>query len=204
MNWGLEWDSIDTLADCGLLPGPAVHLCVSSRKPTVNGGYLVQHCFFSHGADQSGPGQQNVWVTATLQCKSLPRDLSRQRPGHPLSPRTTYRLLPVEHELDRWTVSAAFPACHRESVCTIPLIGDGSQQLTVQDLSTMLPHGVTLSIFVLDNVCYTTERCTGGIARRTTSWNGSGGGYLACWAATRRVWCGGRIWCTPSTSRRRC
>ncbi|KAJ7644509.1 pyruvate decarboxylase [Roridomyces roridus] len=49
---------------------------------------------------------------------------------------------------------------------TILCIGDGSIQLTVQELSVMLRHGLTPIIFLLNNAGYTIERCIRGPERK--------------------------------------
>ncbi|PCH40281.1 pyruvate decarboxylase [Wolfiporia cocos MD-104 SS10] len=49
---------------------------------------------------------------------------------------------------------------------TILFIGDGSLQLTVQELSAMLRSGVTPIIFVLNNAGYTIERFLHGMERK--------------------------------------
>ncbi|KAH9947619.1 pyruvate decarboxylase [Amylocystis lapponica] len=49
---------------------------------------------------------------------------------------------------------------------TILFIGDGSLQLTVQELSTMIRTGVTPIIFLLNNSGYTIERYLHGMKRR--------------------------------------
>ncbi|KAF9267466.1 pyruvate decarboxylase [Marasmius fiardii PR-910] len=57
---------------------------------------------------------------------------------------------------------------------TILFIGDGSLQLTVQELSTMLRKGLTPIIFVLNNSGYTIERYLHGMNRKyndISNWN---------------------------------
>ncbi|CAL1712960.1 unnamed protein product [Somion occarium] len=56
------------------------------------------------------------------------------------------------------TLGAALAARERQLGRTILFVGDGSLQLTVQELSVMLRTGVTPIIFVLNNSGYTIER----------------------------------------------
>jgi pyruvate decarboxylase len=49
---------------------------------------------------------------------------------------------------------------------TLLFTGDGSLQLTVQELSTVMRHGLTPTIFVLNNKGYTIERYLHGRDRR--------------------------------------
>ncbi|KAF7317234.1 Pyruvate decarboxylase [Mycena chlorophos] len=60
------------------------------------------------------------------------------------------------------TLGAAFAARERGLGRTILFTGDGSIQLTVQELSSMVRHGLTPIIFVLNNNGYEIERCIRG------------------------------------------
>ncbi|KAJ7059148.1 pyruvate decarboxylase [Mycena amicta] len=60
------------------------------------------------------------------------------------------------------TLGAAFAARERELGRTILFTGDGSIQLTVQELSSMMRHGLTPIVFVLNNNGYEIERCIRG------------------------------------------
>ncbi|KAJ7288386.1 thiamine diphosphate-binding protein [Mycena rebaudengoi] len=64
------------------------------------------------------------------------------------------------------TLGAAFAARDIGLNRTILFIGDGSLQLTVQELSSMLRHGLTPIIFVLNNAGYTIERFLHGMERK--------------------------------------
>ncbi|KAJ6619463.1 thiamine diphosphate-binding protein [Mycena sp. CBHHK59/15] len=64
------------------------------------------------------------------------------------------------------TLGAAFAARDVGLNRTILFIGDGSLQLTVQELSSMLRHGLTPIIFVLNNSGYTIERFLHGKERK--------------------------------------
>ncbi|KAJ7700491.1 thiamine diphosphate-binding protein [Mycena rosella] len=75
------------------------------------------------------------------------------------------------------TLGAAFAARESGLNRTILFIGDGSLQLTVQEMSTMLRHGLTPIIFVLNNAGYTIERCIHGRERKYNdiqNWNWTG------------------------------
>ncbi|KAJ7111372.1 thiamine diphosphate-binding protein [Mycena epipterygia] len=75
------------------------------------------------------------------------------------------------------TVGAAFAARELGLNRTILFIGDGSLQLTVQELSVMLRHGLRPIIFVLNNAGYTIERCIHGRERKyndISNWNWTG------------------------------
>ncbi|KAJ6552246.1 pyruvate decarboxylase [Mycena vulgaris] len=75
------------------------------------------------------------------------------------------------------TLGAAFAARDNGLNRTILFIGDGSLQLTVQELSVMLRHGLTPIIFVLNNAGYTIERCIHGRERKyndISNWNWTG------------------------------
>ncbi len=64
-------------------------------------------------------------------------------------------------------VGAAFAARERGlKGRTLLFTGDGSLQLTVQELSTVMRHGLTPIIFVLNNKGYTIERHLHGRDRR--------------------------------------
>ncbi|KAF7317173.1 Pyruvate decarboxylase [Mycena chlorophos] len=60
------------------------------------------------------------------------------------------------------TLGVAFAARERNLGRTILFTGDGSIQLTVQELSTMVRHALTPIIFVLNNSGYEIERCIRG------------------------------------------
>ncbi|KAF7297397.1 Pyruvate decarboxylase [Mycena indigotica] len=60
------------------------------------------------------------------------------------------------------TLGAAFAARERDLGRTILFTGDGSIQLTVQELSSMVRHGLTPIVFVLNNNGYEIERCIRG------------------------------------------
>ncbi|KAK2465234.1 hypothetical protein APHAL10511_002588 [Amanita phalloides] len=64
------------------------------------------------------------------------------------------------------TLGAALAARERQLGRTILFIGDGSMQLTVQELSTMIREGLTPIIFLLNNYGYTIERCIHGKERK--------------------------------------
>ncbi|RDX49974.1 pyruvate decarboxylase [Lentinus brumalis] len=64
------------------------------------------------------------------------------------------------------TLGAAFAAQDRGMNRTILFVGDGSLQLTVQELSVMLRHGLKPIIFVLNNSGYTIERYLHGKTRK--------------------------------------
>ncbi|KAJ7212182.1 pyruvate decarboxylase, partial [Mycena pura] len=64
------------------------------------------------------------------------------------------------------TLGAAFAARDVGLGRTILFIGDGSLQLTVQELSSMIRHGLTPIIFVLNNDGYTIERFLHGKERK--------------------------------------
>ncbi|KAJ7459792.1 pyruvate decarboxylase [Mycena latifolia] len=64
------------------------------------------------------------------------------------------------------TLGAAFAARDLGLNRTILFIGDGSLQLTVQELSSMLRHGLKPIIFVLNNSGYTIERFLHGKERK--------------------------------------
>ncbi|KAE9404020.1 pyruvate decarboxylase [Gymnopus androsaceus JB14] len=69
-----------------------------------------------------------------------------------------------------WTVGSTLGAALAAKDCnlnrTILFVGDGSLQLTVQELSTMLRKGVKPIIFVLNNSGYTIERYLHGKERK--------------------------------------
>ncbi|OCH83963.1 pyruvate decarboxylase [Obba rivulosa] len=64
------------------------------------------------------------------------------------------------------TLGAAMAAKERGLNRTILFIGDGSMQLTVQELSVMIHHGLTPIIFLLNNSGYTIERFIHGMTRK--------------------------------------
>ncbi|KIK57416.1 hypothetical protein GYMLUDRAFT_46289 [Collybiopsis luxurians FD-317 M1] len=64
------------------------------------------------------------------------------------------------------TLGAAMAARERGLGRTILFIGDGSLQLTVQELSTMLREGLKPIVFVLNNNGYTIERAIRGERRK--------------------------------------
>ncbi|PFH53957.1 hypothetical protein AMATHDRAFT_752 [Amanita thiersii Skay4041] len=68
-----------------------------------------------------------------------------------------------------WSVGSALGAALAAQECglmrTLLFIGDGSLQLSVQELSTMIRRGVTPIIFVINNSGYTIERCIHGKER---------------------------------------
>jgi len=71
------------------------------------------------------------------------------------------------------TLGAALAARERELGRTILFIGDGSLQLTVQELTPMIRHGLKPIIFVLNNKGYTIERYLHGKTRKyndITNW----------------------------------
>jgi len=71
------------------------------------------------------------------------------------------------------TLGAALAARERELGRTILFIGDGSIQLTVQELTPMIRHGLKPIIFVLNNKGYTIERYLHGKTRKyndITNW----------------------------------
>ncbi|KAI0755076.1 pyruvate decarboxylase [Daedaleopsis nitida] len=71
------------------------------------------------------------------------------------------------------TLGAAFGGLDRQLGRTILFIGDGSLQLTVQELSVMIHHGLKPIIFVLNNSGYTIERFLHGKTRKyndITNW----------------------------------
>jgi len=61
-----------------------------------------------------------------------------------------------------WTVGAAVGAClavkEAEPRRTVVFVGDGSVQMTVQEISSLIRSGVKPILFVLNNDGYTTER----------------------------------------------
>ncbi|KAM6494211.1 pyruvate decarboxylase [Amanita muscaria] len=69
-----------------------------------------------------------------------------------------------------WSLGSAVGAALAARECglgrTILFIGDGSMQLTVQELSTMIRDGTTPIIFLLNNSGYTIERCIHGKDRK--------------------------------------
>ncbi|KAJ7766357.1 thiamine diphosphate-binding protein [Mycena maculata] len=75
------------------------------------------------------------------------------------------------------TLGAAFAAREIGMNRTMLFIGDGSLQLTVQELSVMLRHGLRPIVFVLNNAGYTIERCIRGPNRKyndISNWNWTG------------------------------
>ncbi|KAJ6559257.1 pyruvate decarboxylase [Mycena vulgaris] len=75
------------------------------------------------------------------------------------------------------TLGAAFAARDLGLNRTILFIGDGSLQLTVQELSVMIRHGLKPIIFVLNNSGYTIERFLHGKERKyndISNWNWTG------------------------------
>jgi pyruvate decarboxylase len=71
------------------------------------------------------------------------------------------------------TLGAALAARERQLGRTILFIGDGSIQLTVQELTPMIRHGLTPIVFVLNNKGYTIERYLHGKTRKyndITNW----------------------------------
>ncbi|KAJ7742605.1 thiamine diphosphate-binding protein [Mycena metata] len=64
------------------------------------------------------------------------------------------------------TLGAAFAVQETGLNRTILFIGDGSLQLTVQELSVMLRHGLKPIIFVINNGGYEIERCIRGRHRK--------------------------------------
>ncbi|KAI0700359.1 pyruvate decarboxylase [Cerioporus squamosus] len=64
------------------------------------------------------------------------------------------------------TLGAAFAGLDRGLNRTILFVGDGSLQLTVQELSVMIHHGLKPIIFVLNNSGYTIERYLHGKTRK--------------------------------------
>ncbi|KAG6380224.1 thiamine diphosphate-binding protein [Boletus reticuloceps] len=67
------------------------------------------------------------------------------------------------------TLGAALAARDRGLGRVILFIGDGSMQLTVQELSTMTRHGLTPIIFLINNSGYNIERNLHGMNRKWTS-----------------------------------
>ncbi|KAH6682146.1 thiamine diphosphate-binding protein [Plectosphaerella plurivora] len=49
---------------------------------------------------------------------------------------------------------------------TVLFIGDGSLQMTVQELSTMIQHDLDVVVFVINNDGYTIERCIHGLGQK--------------------------------------
>lgn len=49
---------------------------------------------------------------------------------------------------------------------TVLIIGDGSFQLTAQELSTIIAHNLNVAVFVINNDGYTIERCIHGVRQR--------------------------------------
>lgn len=49
---------------------------------------------------------------------------------------------------------------------TVLFIGDGSLQMTIQEISTMIRHDLDVVIFVLNNAGYTIERCIHGLDQK--------------------------------------
>jgi len=75
------------------------------------------------------------------------------------------------------TLGAAFAARDLGLNRTILFIGDGSLQLTVQELSVMIKHGLRPIVFVLNNAGYTIERVIHGRDRKyndISNWNWTG------------------------------
>ncbi|KAF7343225.1 Pyruvate decarboxylase [Mycena venus] len=75
------------------------------------------------------------------------------------------------------TLGAAFAAREMSLNRTILFIGDGSLQLTVQELSSMIRHGLKPIIFVLNNGGYEIERVIHGRDRKyndIANWNWTG------------------------------
>jgi len=75
------------------------------------------------------------------------------------------------------TLGAAFAARDLDLGRTILFIGDGSLQLTVQELATMIRHDLKPTIFVLNNDGYTIEKYLHGWERKYNSisrWNFTG------------------------------
>jgi len=75
------------------------------------------------------------------------------------------------------TLGAAFAAPEMGLNRTILFIGDGSLQLTVQELSSMIRHGLKPIIFVLNNGGYEIERVIHGRDRKyndIANWNWAG------------------------------
>jgi pyruvate decarboxylase len=75
------------------------------------------------------------------------------------------------------TLGAAFATQEMGLNRTILFIGDGSLQLTVQELSSMLRHGLKPIVFVLNNEGYEIERCIHGRDRKyndIANWNWTG------------------------------
>jgi pyruvate decarboxylase len=64
------------------------------------------------------------------------------------------------------TLGAAFAASEMGLNRTMLFIGDGSLQLTVQELSSMIRHGLKPIIFVLNNAGYEIERVIHGPERK--------------------------------------
>jgi len=72
------------------------------------------------------------------------------------------------------TLGAACAARDRNLGRTILFVGDGSLQLTAQELSTMITNKLTPIVFVLNNSGYTIERFLRGMHRQynnVASWN---------------------------------
>nr|AJP77091.1 indole-3-pyruvic acid (IPA) decarboxylase [Tricholoma vaccinum] len=72
------------------------------------------------------------------------------------------------------TLGASLAAREKGFERTILFTGDGSLQLTVQELSVMIRKGVKPIIFVLNNSGYTIERCIHGKTRKyndISNWN---------------------------------
>jgi len=75
------------------------------------------------------------------------------------------------------TLGAAFAAREMGLNRTILFIGDGSMQLTVQELSVMIHHGLKPIIFLINNEGYEIERCIHGRERKyndISNWNWTG------------------------------
>ncbi|KAJ6588046.1 thiamine diphosphate-binding protein [Mycena capillaripes] len=75
------------------------------------------------------------------------------------------------------TLGAAFAAREMGLNRTILFIGDGSLQLTVQELSVMIHHGLKPIVFVINNEGYEIERCIHGRERKyndISNWNWTG------------------------------
>lgn len=72
------------------------------------------------------------------------------------------------------TLGAALAGRGKDLGRTILFVGDGSLQLTVQELSVMIRQGVKPIIFLLNNGGYTIERCIHGKTRKyndISNWN---------------------------------
>ncbi|KIK69596.1 hypothetical protein GYMLUDRAFT_212230 [Collybiopsis luxurians FD-317 M1] len=133
--------------------------------------------FTAHIPEESNDIISHAWFWPTMSKFFRPKDVVVAETGTssfgildiPL-PKDSVFLAQILWGSIGWTVGSTLGAALAAKDCklnrTILFIGDGSLQLTVQELSTMLRKGLKPIIFVLNNSGYTIERYLHGKERK--------------------------------------